>query len=140
MQKGKRKNARGVFGSRCFNSSTSADALCQFRVMDADEREIYQFLKSWGGQFVAAREICRRAGSKQRFQEEPEWAKPTLLRMAGRGILESDSTGHFRIKRLPKKHGDKGGTSPDSAKIAGESAEKAEDTGDVAPDEYYDQL
>ena len=111
--------------------------------MDADEREIYQFLKSWGGQFVAAREICRRAGGKRRSQEEPEWAKPVLLRMVGRGVLESNSTGHFRIKRLSKKRGDKHLISPDIAKILEESGVKAEavdDENDIGPDEYYDQL
>ena len=111
--------------------------------MDADEREIYQFLKSWGSQFVAAREICRRAGSKQHFQEEPDWAKPVLLRMVGRGVLESNATGHFRIKRFSKKNRDKQQVSPDIAKILEESGVKAEDAGDegdIGPDEYYDQL
>ena len=111
--------------------------------MDSDEREIFRFLKSWGNQFVAAREICRRAGNKRRFREEPDWAMPTLLRMVGRGILESDATGHFRIKRLLKKNKDKQSISPDIAKILEESGVKAEDAGDesdIAPDEYYDQL
>lgn len=115
--------------------------------MDADEREIFRFLKSWGNQFVAAREICRRAGGKRRFQEEPEWARPALLRMVGRGILESDATGHFRIKRISMKDRNKLWVEPDIAKIPEESGEipeesgvKAEDAGDIAPDEYYDQL
>ena len=108
--------------------------------MDADEREIFRFLKSWGSQFIAAREICRRAGGKKRFQEEPNWAMPTLLRMAGRGILESDATGHFRIKPISRKDKDKLWVVPDIAKIPEESGVKVEDTDDVAPDEYYDQL
>jgi hypothetical protein len=111
--------------------------------MDADERETYQFLKSWGTQFVAAYEVCRRAGGKRRFREEPEWAKPVLLRMGERGILESDATGHFRIKRLSKKSKDKRWISPDIAQILEEGGVKVEATGvesDVAPDEYYDQL
>jgi hypothetical protein len=111
--------------------------------MDADEREIYQYLKSWGGEFVAAREIGRRAGGKRRFHEEPEWAKPVLLRMQERGILESNSTGHFRIKPVPKKNKDKQWISPDIAKILKESGVEVESAGDesgIAPDEYYDQL
>jgi hypothetical protein len=111
--------------------------------MDADEREIYQFLKSWGSQFIATREVCRRAGGKRRFQEEPDWAKPVLLRMGERGVLESNATGHFRIKRLPRKSGDKRWVSPDIAKILEESGVKVEDAGvesDIGPDDYYDQL
>jgi hypothetical protein len=108
--------------------------------MDADEREIFRFLKSWGSQFVAAREICRRAGGRRRVQEEPDWAMPTLLRMAGRGILESDATGHFRIKRVSRKDRNKLLVDPDIAKIPEESGVKAEDADDIAPDEHYDQL
>jgi hypothetical protein len=108
--------------------------------MDADEREIFRFLKSWGNQFVAAQEICRRAGGRRRFQEEPEWAKPTLLRMAGRGILESDATGHFRIKPVSKKDRNKLLVEPDTAKILEESGVKVEDADAIAPDEHYDQL
>ncbi|HXR47164.1 MAG TPA: hypothetical protein VN784_06950 [Candidatus Limnocylindrales bacterium] len=112
--------------------------------MDADEREIYQFLKSWGGEYIAAREICRRASGKKRFHEEPDWAKPVLLRMEERGILESNATGHFRIKPVRKsKDKDKRWVSPDIAKILKESGVEIESTGDesaVGSDEYYDQL
>jgi hypothetical protein len=115
--------------------------------MDADEREIFQFLKSWSGQFVAAREICRRAGGRQRFHDDPAWAKPVLMRMMDRGILESNSTGQFRVKPVPKKRDkgdkDKNWVSPDIAKILKESGvevEGAGEGGDVGTDEYYDEL
>lgn len=104
--------------------------------MDADEREIFQFLKSWSGQFVAAREICRRAGGRQRFHDDPEWAKPILLRMAQRGILESNATGQFRVKHVSKKGRHADSPSPDS----GVEAEGASESGEIAPDEYYDEL
>ena len=110
--------------------------------MDADEREIYQFLKSWGTQFVHTREICRRAAGRKRFNDEPEWAKPVLLRMAERGILESNATGHYRIKPVKKKKG-KRWVSPDIAKILKEGGVEVESAGDesgIGSDEYYDQL
>ena len=111
--------------------------------MDADEREIFQFLKSWGGEFIAVREVCRRAGGRRRFAEEPEWAKPVLHRMMERGILESNSTGQFCIKPVPKKNKDKNWVSPDIAKILKESgveSEGASEGGDLGTDEYYDEL
>jgi hypothetical protein len=111
--------------------------------MDADEREIFQFLKSWSGQFVAAREICRRAGGRQRFHDDPVWAKPVLMRMMERGILESNSTGQYRIKPVKKKKENSRWVSPDIAKILKESGvetEGAGEDGDVGPDEYYDEL
>jgi hypothetical protein len=124
----------------------SAAGLWQFTVMDADEREIYQFLKSWGNQFLAPREICRRAGGRKRFHDEPEWAKPVLLRMVERGILESNATGHYRIKPIrKKKEQDKRGVSPDIAKILKEGgveveAEATDEEDVIGPDEYYDEL
>lgn len=111
--------------------------------MDADETEIYQFLKSWGGEFVGGKEIARRAGGKRKYNENPDWAKPVLLRMAERGILEASPMGHYRVKPLPKKKHDTRWVSPDIAKILEESGVKVETptAGDgLAPDEYYEQL
>jgi len=112
--------------------------------MDADEREIYQFLKSWGDAFIAAREICRRAAGRRRYNDDPEWAKPVLLRMQERGILESNSMGRFRIKPIPKnKDKDKRWVSPDIAntlKEGGVEIESADEESELGSDEYYDQL
>lgn len=130
-------------------SLDSVAGLWQFAVMDSDEREIYQFLKSYGSEYIAAREICRRAAGRRRFNEEPEWAKPVLLRMEERGILESNSTGHYRIKPLPKnKEKDKRWVSPDIAKFLKDSDVEVESAGEesageesgIGPDEYYEQL
>ena len=66
--------------------------------LDSDAKEIYEYLKSYPGQFISSKEICRRAGGKRRFQEEPRWAYPVLSRMIDDKVLESDSLGHYRIK------------------------------------------
>ena len=65
--------------------------------MDADQNAICQFLKTWPGQFVSRREICRRAGGKWRYREDEYWAVPVLQRMVEDGIVESDESGHFRL-------------------------------------------
>ena len=65
--------------------------------MDADENDICQYLKSWPGQFVSTKEICRRAGGKWRYREDERWALPVLQRLIETGLVESDSTGHFRL-------------------------------------------
>ena len=110
--------------------------------MDMDERDIFQFLKTWGADFTNVREIARRASGKKRFYDDPDWAKPTLLRMVERGILESDMQGRYRIKPVPKKKHGKQWVSPDIAKILQESgvAAESEGVGDIAADEYYEQL
>jgi hypothetical protein len=71
--------------------------------MDADEREIYYFLKFRTRQFAPAREISLRAGAKRRFRSEPEWAKPALLRLVERDVLEADGEGRYRLKPMPKQ-------------------------------------
>ncbi len=71
--------------------------------MDADERDICLYLRGWRGQFIALAEISRRAGGKRRFQREPDWAVPVLGRLVEKGILESDSTGHYRLRPAPPK-------------------------------------
>jgi hypothetical protein len=70
--------------------------------MDADERQICLYLKGFPGQFVSFGEISRRAGGKRRYRHEPEWATPVLSRMVEKGMIESDSTGHYRLKTRPK--------------------------------------
>jgi hypothetical protein len=78
--------------------------------MNADPTEICQFLKSFQDQFVSGKEICRRAGGKWRFREEPTWALPILRRMFDSRIVETDIDGRFRLtqqtaatKSTPKK-------------------------------------
>jgi hypothetical protein len=73
--------------------------------MDADEKEICAYLKSLPGQFISGREIARRAGGKWRFRESPDWVAPVLARLVERKLLESDSTGHYRL--APRTRGEK---------------------------------
>jgi len=110
--------------------------------MDTDERDIFQFLKTWGSDFTNAKEVARRAASKKKFYDDPDWAKPILMRMTERGILESDIQGRYRIKPLPKKKKGNQWVAPDIAKILKESGVEIEagSEGDIAADEYYEQL
>jgi hypothetical protein len=71
--------------------------------MDADEKEICNYLKTFRGQFVSAREIARRAGGKWRFRDDPNWAAQILLRLSEKGILESDSAGYYRLRPTDRK-------------------------------------
>jgi hypothetical protein len=108
--------------------------------MDTEEREIYHFLKTRGSEFVGAMEIARRATGRKKFHDNPDWAKPILMRMAERGILEDDASGRYRIKPLSRKDKNKRWVAPDIAKILQESGVEVEGAGDIAPDEYYEQL
>jgi hypothetical protein len=110
--------------------------------MDSDEREIFQFLKSRGEDFVSYREITRRAGGKQKFHKNQDWARPFLARMQERGILEADAQGRYRIKPVKSKSKATRWVSPDIAKILQEKGVKVEGSNinEVAHDDYYDGL
>jgi len=84
--------------------------------MDADERDIYHYLQTWGEQFVHAKEIARRAAGKKRFSTEPEWAREPLTRMTDRGLVETDMTNRFRLKP-DKDHKKSKWIAPDINKI-----------------------
>jgi hypothetical protein len=110
--------------------------------MDADERDIFHFLKTRQRDFTHAMEICRRASTKKRFHDDPNWAKPILMRMVERGILESNSQGRFRIKPAARKKKGAPAAAPNVATILKESGVEAEagDEGNLAADEYYEHL
>ncbi len=110
--------------------------------MDTEERYIFEFLKTWGTDFTNAKEVCRRAASKKKYYDDPDWAKPILMRMAERGILESDVQGRYRIKPVSKNKAGRQWVAPDIAKILKENGVAVDGAGegDLATDEYYEQL
>ena len=103
--------------------------------MDADERDICLYLKGLPGQFVSYAEISRRAGGKRRFRQEPEWATPILGRLVEKGIVESDSTGHYRLKVRLKDRKPAKWVSPQIRKILERSGKSFEGVFEVDKDE-----
>lgn len=104
-------------------------------LMDAEEREICLYLKGFPGQFVSYAEISRRAGGKRRYRQEPEWATPILARMVERGIIESDATGHYKLKSRPRKEQTTRFVSPQIRKILERSGKNFEGIFDIETDE-----
>jgi hypothetical protein len=65
--------------------------------MGPEEKEICRYLKSLPGQFISGREIARRAGGKWRYRDHPNWAVEFLTQLVEKKVIESDSTGHYRL-------------------------------------------
>jgi hypothetical protein len=103
--------------------------------MDADEREICLYLKGFPGQFVSFAEISRRAGGKRRYRQEPEWATMVLSRLVEKGLVESDSTGHYRLKFRPKREKTIRWVSPQIRAILDKSGKTFEGVHEVDKDE-----
>ena len=69
-------------------------------------------------------EICRRAASRKRYLKDPEWAKPILLEMVRKGLVESNPSGHYRLKPSGDLPGSKKWVSPHIAGILKSSGKK----------------
>jgi len=65
--------------------------------MDPEEKQIVDYLRPCK-EFVSPKVIGRQVGGKKRFAEDPNWAKPFLLRLFDQGLLEGNAMGHFRYK------------------------------------------
>lgn len=96
--------------------------------MDVEKREILAYLRSWPRQFVSATEICRRAGGKRRYRDNPRWALPLLVSLLEEGLIERDSTTHYRLKGAkPAPRGSRRWIAPHLAKILRSSGRDLED-------------
>jgi hypothetical protein len=104
--------------------------------MDADEREIIHYLSTWGENFVHAKEIARRASSKKRFVQEPDWAKPMLSRLQENRIVESDCNGRYRL--VPGHDDEEEWVAPDIEKLLQEDGEVVEPAHGDAPEKSDD--
>ena len=109
--------------------------VASYTPMDADEREICLYLKGFPGQFVSYAEISRRAGGKRRFRQEPEWATPIVGRLVEKGVVESDSTGHYRLKVRPRDSKPARWVSPQIRKILEGSGKSFDGVFEVDKDE-----
>ncbi len=66
--------------------------------MNAEETEIFEFLKRYGHVFVSVVEISKNVGDRRRFLCDRAWARPLLRRMEMDEVLESNPSGEYRIK------------------------------------------
>jgi hypothetical protein len=105
--------------------------------VNADEKEVCNYLKSWRDQFVSGREIARRAGGKWRFRDDPNWAAPILLRLVEKGNVESDAAGYYRLKPTDKKKKDQKWVSPQIRAILEQSGK---DFGEILSAEGQDEF
>lgn len=64
---------------------------------EQDARLVLDYLRAFPGQFVSLVEICRKAGGRHRFFEDPRWAVPVLLELRDRGLVEMNQAGQYRI-------------------------------------------
>jgi hypothetical protein len=66
--------------------------------VNADETEILEFLKSFPDRFVASTEVAKRAGNRNRYALDKNWALPILRRMEIEGLVEVNEVGEYRSR------------------------------------------
>ena len=66
--------------------------------MNAEELEVYDFLKQMPRLFISVTEVSKKVGNKRNFLQDRNWARPILRRMELDGLLESNPAGDYRLK------------------------------------------
>lgn len=104
--------------------------------MDADEKQICNYLKAFPKQFISTREISRRAGGKWRHREDPEWPTEPLIRLVDKGVVDVDASGHYCLKPRKEKDKKKKWVSPQIQKLLEKSGKNFSDVINVEEDEF----
>ena len=65
--------------------------------LNADEQCIIQYLKCCGEGGASAREVGRKASSKDRWKDDERWAYGPLSALKDKGLIETDPGGKFRL-------------------------------------------
>ena len=72
-----------------------------------EEQIILKYLKAIRGAKASAREIARKAGTKDMWKENERWAVPHLSALRDKGLVQMDSGGAYSVpneedeKRVP---------------------------------------
>jgi hypothetical protein len=66
--------------------------------VSTEENEILEFLKSFRDCFVSSTEVAKRAGTRNRYALDKNWALPVLRRMEFEGLVETNEIGEYRMR------------------------------------------
>ncbi len=58
------------------------------------EQEILRFLQQSPGTLYSAKEVAKKL-DRQRFREEPNWARPFLQSLVGQQMIATDESGYY---------------------------------------------
>ena len=67
----------------------------------AEEKAVLDYLATSRNSAFAAREICRRAGNRRMWEENPRWAMPILSRLLASGKIKVTPAGYYQLVRDP---------------------------------------
>jgi hypothetical protein len=67
--------------------------------MTYEEMAIMNFLRGSPEDYVARREIARKALKRTIFEENPHWADAPLSALVDQDLVEQNESGHYKIKK-----------------------------------------
>ena len=67
--------------------------------MNYEEFAIINFLKGSPDDYVARREIARKALKRTVFEENPHWADAPLASLVDQGEVEQNESGHYKMTK-----------------------------------------
>lgn len=99
--------------------------------------DILSYFKANPKVWVKAKELARQVGGKFRFEQNPDWAKPTLKKFANKELIEVDSAGAYRLKPKQRDQRPRIFVTPEIAAALRRAGKDLKvDIGEKEPDEY----
>ena len=71
--------------------------------LSPDEQAILQYLKCCGPAGASARELCRKAASKDRWKEDERWAFAAISSLKDKNLIGTTTAGNFILPDIDKK-------------------------------------
>lgn len=71
--------------------------------LNEDEQIILKFLEHCGEVGASAREICRKASTKDRWKKDERWAMPFLSSLKDKKLVETNLAGAFCLPPKEEK-------------------------------------
>jgi hypothetical protein len=68
--------------------------------MTFEEMAIVNLLRGSPEDYVARREIARKALKRAIFEENPHWADAPLSGLVDQGLVEQNDSGHYRLRKF----------------------------------------
>ena len=67
--------------------------------MTYEESAILNFLKGSPDEYLARREIARKALKRTVFEENPHWADAPLASLVDQDLVEQNESGHYKMTK-----------------------------------------
>jgi len=67
-------------------------------MLNAEQQQVLNFLRSSPETWFSAMEVSRRAGTRKQFEEEPRWGVNCLRYLFDMKLVERDSSAHYKFR------------------------------------------